>query len=114
MVGTFREPSSGIKRVEKTMDSREQEIHYQYQVAHEAAISCGNDIDFSEMLKILRANAEGRLIVLPCKVGDTVWAVTRKTISSFEVDHINIPRVGTQGFGMVGRAASAGRRHAGR
>lgn len=36
------------------------------------------------------AEEQGRLIVLPCKVGDTVYAITRKVISEFLIEHLEI------------------------
>lgn len=37
---------------------------------------CGSAID--KLAEYEDAEAEGRLIVLPCKVGDTVWFINRK------------------------------------
>ena len=40
---------------------------------------------------LLRAQADGRLVVLPCKVGDTLYEVTgRKTISEYRVKAIRV------------------------
>ncbi len=38
--------------------------------------SAKDDIDIVRIIEILTADAEGRLIVLPCKVGDTVYYIT--------------------------------------
>lgn len=41
--------------------------------------------------KLLKADEDGRLVVLPCKVGDTVYEVTsRKTISEYRVKAIRV------------------------
>lgn len=43
------------------------------------------------MLELLKADKAGRLVVLPCKVGDTVYEVTsRKTISEYRVKAIRV------------------------
>lgn len=40
---------------------------------------------------LAEANKDGRLVVLPCKVGDTVYEVTsRKTISEYRVKAIRV------------------------
>ena len=45
--------------------------------------------------ELLKADAEGRVAVLPCKVGDTVYEVTsRGTISEYEVMAIRIEMFG--------------------
>lgn len=36
------------------------------------------------------AEEQGRLIVLPCAVGDMLYAVTRNVISKFSVEHFEI------------------------
>lgn len=41
--------------------------------------------------ELLKADKDGRLVVLPCKVGDTVYEVTsRKTISEYRVKAIRV------------------------
>ncbi|MDD5353259.1 MAG: hypothetical protein PHS93_08885 [Candidatus Omnitrophica bacterium] len=42
-----------------------------------------------EVQEIAQAKAEGRLVVLPCKVGDTVYALQSKRISEFCVDPLH-------------------------
>lgn len=43
------------------------------------------------MLELLKADKAGRLVVLPCKAGDTVYEVTsRKTISEYRVKAIRV------------------------
>lgn len=41
---------------------------------------------------LLRAQADGRLVVLPCKIGDTVWAILdgKKHVCKCIVEFINI------------------------
>ena len=49
-----------------------------------------------ELKKYQEADKDGRLVVLPCKVGDTVYAVTsRKTISEYRVKAIRVELVCT-------------------
>ena len=36
------------------------------------------DIDFARVVELLRADAEGRLVVLPCKEGEQVWIAHSK------------------------------------
>jgi hypothetical protein len=40
-------------------------------------------------IALLDAKAEGRLVVLPCKVGDTVYALQLKRITEFCVDPLH-------------------------
>ena len=49
----------------------------------EEALS-GYDYSISRMLELMKADKDGRLVVLPCKVGDTVWIVdaVRKLFSA--------------------------------
>ena len=35
------------------------------------------DYSISRMLELMKADKDGRLVVLPCKVGDTVWRIVR-------------------------------------
>lgn len=35
----------------------------------------GCDYSISRMVELMKADVEGRVVVLPCKVGDTVWIV---------------------------------------
>ncbi len=49
----------------------------------------GCDYSISRMVELMKADKEGRMVVLPCKVGDTVWANldgmrhTRKCVIEF-------------------------------
>ena len=47
--------------------------------------------DLDRLEKLAEADKDGRLAVLPCKVGDTVYEVTsRKTISEYRVKAIRV------------------------
>lgn len=49
------------------------------------------DISFGRLAELLTADKDGRLVVLPCKAGDTVYEVTsRKTISEYRVKAIRV------------------------
>lgn len=48
-----------------------------------------NDRLTEHIRELLKADKDGRVVVLPCKVGDTVYEVTnRKTISEYRVKEI--------------------------
>ena len=55
------------------------------------------DISFGRLTELLTADKDGRLVVLPCKVGDTVWAILdgAKYARECKVDFVNIGSVGT-------------------
>ena len=63
-------------------------------MAHEAAEQLRQlcrDCDLDRLEKLAEADKDGRLVVLPCKVGDTVYEVTsRKTISEYRVKAIRV------------------------
>ena len=49
------------------------------------------DISFRRLAELLTADRDGRLVVPPCKAGDTVYEVTsRKTISEYQVKAIRV------------------------
>mgnify|MGYP005861039177 CR=1 FL=1 len=53
------------------------------------AWTCG--VDINRLRKLAEDDKEGRLVVLPCKAGDTVYEVTsRKTISEYRVKAIRV------------------------
>lgn len=55
------------------------------------AIARTYGIDINRLRKLAEADRDGRLVVLPCKVGDTVYEVTiRKTISEYRVKAIRV------------------------
>ena len=37
----------------------------------------GCDYSISRMVELMKADVDGRVVVLPCKVGDTVWRIVR-------------------------------------
>ena len=43
------------------------------------------DYSISRMVELMKADVEGRVVVLPCKVGDTVYFVNAKQILEFAV-----------------------------
>ena len=50
-----------------------------------------NGVDVDRMKELAEADKDGRLVVLPCKAGDTVYEVTsRKTISEYRVKAIRV------------------------
>lgn len=55
-------------------------------------IAFSDDTSKAERIReLLKADKEGRLVVLPCKVGDTVYeATSRKTISEYRVKAIRV------------------------
>lgn len=62
----------------------------------EAAFS--DDTSKAERIReLLKADKDGRLVVLPCKVGDTVWSSLdgAKCARECKVDFVNIGNVGT-------------------
>lgn len=49
----------------------------------------------TRLQELLKADEEGRVVVLPCKVGDTVYEVTgRKTIGEYRVKAIRVELFG--------------------
>lgn len=55
------------------------------------AIARTYGININRLRKLAEADRDGRLVVLPCKVGDTVYEVTsRKTISEYRVKAIRV------------------------
>ena len=50
-----------------------------------------NGVDVDRMKELAEADRDGRLVVLPCQSGDTVYEVTsRKTISEYRVKAIRV------------------------
>ena len=55
------------------------------------AIARTYGIDINRLRKLAEADRDGRVVVPPCKVGDTVYEVTsRKTISEYRVKAIRV------------------------
>ena len=48
----------------------------------EAGLSA-EDYSIHRMVELMRADKDGRLVVLPCKVGDTVWRIKQTFESSY-------------------------------
>ena len=60
-----------------------------YKTFEDEAISKG--VPFKRIVALMEADKAGRLAVLPCKPGDTVYEVTsRKTISEYRVKAIRV------------------------
>lgn len=60
-----------------------------YKTFEDEAISKG--VPFKRIVALMEADKAGRLVVLPCKAGDTVYEVTsRKTISEYRVKAIRV------------------------
>ena len=60
-----------------------------YKTFEDEAISKG--VTFKRIVALMEADRAGRLAVLPCKVGDTVYEVTsRKTISEYRIKAIRV------------------------
>ena len=49
----------------------------------------------ARMRELGKADAEGRVMVLPCKIGDTVWAVNSFGISSHQIRRIEKNKQGS-------------------
>ena len=45
----------------------------------------GCDYSISRMLELMKADKDGRVVILPCKVGDTIYFVNAKQILEFTV-----------------------------
>ena len=43
------------------------------------------DVDFMRIFELITADGEGRVIILPCKVGRVLYAPTRNFVSEFRV-----------------------------
>ena len=50
------------------------EIYHQLKIYEDIAELCGG---FDRLRELAEADKEGRVIILPCKVGDTVWRIVR-------------------------------------
>ena len=57
----------------------------------------GDEYDLDRLRELAQADREGRCVVLPCKVGDTVWAILdgAKYARECKVDFVNIGSFGT-------------------
>lgn len=67
----------------------EPEMCANYKTFEDEAISKG--VPFKRIVALMEADRAGLLVVLPCKVGDTLYEVTgRKTISEYRVKAIRV------------------------
>lgn len=67
-----------------------EEIDMDHEAAEQLRHLCRN-CDLDRLEKLAEADRDGRLVVLPCKAGDTVYEVTsRKTISEYRVKAIRV------------------------
>ena len=67
-----------------------EEIDMDHEAAEQLRRLCRN-YDLNRLEKLAEADKGGRLAVLPCKAGDTVYEVTsRKTISEYRVKAIRV------------------------
>mgnify|MGYP006920096399 FL=1 len=69
-----------------------------YKTFENEAISKG--VTFKRIVALMEADRAGRLVVLPCKVGDTVWAILggKKYACKCIVEYVNI---GGRGLGTT-------------
>lgn len=67
-----------------------EEIDMDHEAAEQLRHLC-RDCDLDRLEELAEADRAGRLVVLPCKAGDTVYEVTsRKTISEYRVKAIRV------------------------
>ena len=67
-----------------------EEIDMDHEAAEQLRHLCRN-CDLDRLEKLAEADRDGRVVVLPCKAGDTVYEVTsRKTISEYRVKAIRV------------------------
>ena len=76
-----------------------EEIDMDHEAAEQLRQLCRN-CDLDRLEKLAEADKDGRLVVLPCKVGDTVWAILggKKYACKCIVEYVNI---GGRGFGTT-------------
>ena len=88
--GGFKQ--GGVERLAAYEDTglTPEEIDMDHEAAEQLRRLC-RDCDLDRLEKLAEADKDGRLVVLPCKVGDTVYEVTsRKTISEYRVKAIRV------------------------
>lgn len=54
----------------------------------------GFDYSISRMVELMKADKDGRVVVLPCKVGDTIYFVNAKHILEFTVVGYAVDEIG--------------------
>ena len=65
-----------------------EEIDMDHEAAEQLRHLC-RDYDLDRLEELVKADKDGRVVTLPCKVGDTVYEVTsRKTVSEYRVKAI--------------------------
>ncbi len=76
-----------------------EEIDMDHEAAEQLRHLC-RDCDLDRLEELAEANRDGRLVVLPCKVGDTVWAILggKKYACKCIVEYVNI---GGRGLGTT-------------
>ena len=57
---------------------------------YDAIKSIEGIVPFDRLLELADADRAGKLVVLPCKVGDTVWVIWGKDVIYYIVDRIHI------------------------
>ena len=65
----------------------------------------GCDYSISRMVELMKADKDGRVVVLPCKVGDTVFARldnNRKYVCECKVKQIVVDNIGFVTFAPIG------------
>lgn len=78
-----------LKAYEDT-EREPEEIDMDHEAAEQLRQLCRN-YDLERLEKLAEADRDGRLVVPPCKAGDTVYEVTsRKTISEYRVKAIRV------------------------
>lgn len=66
-----------------------EEIDMDHEAAEQLRHLCRN-CDLDRLEKLAEADKEGRVVVLPCKVGDTIYHIGKVRTSHFETDKIII------------------------
>lgn len=85
-------PAARCPLLRQYLDTRltPEEIDMDHEAAEQLRRLC-RDCDLDRLEKLAEADKDGRLVVLPCKAGDTVYEVTsRKTISEYRVKAIRV------------------------
>ena len=66
-----------------------EEIDMDHEAAEQLRRLC-RDYDLDRLEELVKADKDGRLVVLPCKVGDTIYHIGKVRTSHFETDKIII------------------------
>lgn len=83
----------------ETTGLQPEEIDMDHEAAEQLRQLC-RDYDLGRLEELAEADKDGRLVVLPCKVGDTVWAILgdKKYACKCIVEYVNI---GGRGLGTT-------------